>query len=209
MYHAAIRIPTITASMAYSSLVLLECLVSVVSRRSDRVAAESDRAWVVSVTVAMFTCSVRQWPAAPGDRSPAAAPVRAACSHRRSTRPPVRWACGRGVRAPTAGHAHDRRTTQNPLPCCSSSTSRHERRKRRRSAIAEILPLPRCPKPGDPWKPRDSVDQGPGKCRPRLAWDAGLAERLQADVVGAGVEVCADGLGDLLGAAVRDDRVDQ
>ena len=36
-----------------------------------------------------------------------------------------------------------------------------------------------------------------------------VAERLQADVVGAGVEVRLDRLGDLLGRAVRDHRVDQ
>jgi hypothetical protein len=36
-----------------------------------------------------------------------------------------------------------------------------------------------------------------------------VAERLQRDVVGARVEVGANGLGDALGRPVRDDRVDQ
>jgi hypothetical protein len=47
-------------------------------------------------------------------------------------------------------------------------------------------------------------ERGPG-----VAWDSVFAEWLQADVVGSGVEVGVDELGDLLGAALRDERVDQ
>src|SRR5437868_5138019 len=53
------------------------------------------------------------------------------------------------------------------------------------------------------------VDQYVRERRPRFDGDAILAERLQADMVGSSVEVRVDDLGDLFGAAVRDDRVDQ
>src|SRR3954470_904059 len=54
-----------------------------------------------------------------------------------------------------------------------------------------------------------SVDERLGERRPGLAGDPFLAERLEADVIGAGVEMGAHGLGDLLGAALRDDGVDE
>lgn len=53
------------------------------------------------------------------------------------------------------------------------------------------------------------VDQHPRERRPRRARDALLAQRLQAHVVGAGVQVRVHHLGDLLGGAVGHDRVDQ
>ena len=51
---------------------------------------------------------------------------------------------------------------------------------------------------------QDARESGPPRQR-----DALLTERLHADVVGAGAEVCADNLGDLLRVALRDDGVDQ
>src|SRR4051794_15083243 len=53
------------------------------------------------------------------------------------------------------------------------------------------------------------VDQHVRERRPRSGRDAVLAQRLQADVVRAGVEVRVDHLRDPFGVAVRDDRIDQ
>src|SRR3954452_13787753 len=54
-----------------------------------------------------------------------------------------------------------------------------------------------------------SVDHGFGERGPGRSRDAVLAERLQADVIGARVEVRAHDFGDLLRAALRDDCVDE
>src|SRR4051812_1482623 len=55
----------------------------------------------------------------------------------------------------------------------------------------------------------DGSEQRLRERRPRRARNALLAEGLHADVVGAGVEMRAHDLGDLLRAALRDDRVEQ
>jgi hypothetical protein len=55
----------------------------------------------------------------------------------------------------------------------------------------------------------DLDDEHLRKRGPAVARYAVFAERLQADVIGSGVEVRVNDLGDLFWAALRDDRIDQ
>lgn len=87
-------------------------------------------------------------------------------------------------------------------------------------AIARRMSGHACGRPGpdpepdpepdpDPDVHEPLIDQDLRERGPRPARDALFAERLEADVVSACVEVRADNLGDLLRAAMWDDRVDQ